>query len=75
MNARADGIVGMHEPAPAVAHDEARAKQRLAIAARVAAGMCACPTLYECGDWQKLAALDAWAVAGNLLRLAETGGC
>lgn len=50
-------------------------KQRLAIATRIAAGMCANPECMRMRDYQGEIARASWDVAGRLLLLARTGGC
>ena len=54
---------------------EKRHNQRIAIAARIAAGMAANPEIYQMKAWQGEIARNAWEVAGRLLLLAESGGC
>lgn len=49
-------------------------KLRLAMAARIAAGMAANPCAYESRSWSADIAHSSWALAGALIRIAETGG-
>jgi hypothetical protein len=53
----------------------AESKMRLAMAARIAAGMSANPRVYECQNWRGQVARDSWELAGMLLLLEKTGGC
>ncbi len=59
------------DPETVAAYD----KTRLAIAGRIAAGLCANPQVFAQRGWQGAVARDAWAVADKLLLLATTGGC
>lgn len=48
--------------------------RRLAMATRIAAGMCANPEVYARPGYEVDIAHAAWSVAGALLRIADTGG-
>lgn len=50
-------------------------KFRLAMAARIAAGVAACPAVWDGPDPRGTIAREAWAISGRLVLLAETGGC
>lgn len=50
-------------------------KARLALAARIAAGMAANPNVYLTQGWQAVVARESMAVADKLIMLAHTGGC
>ncbi len=50
-------------------------KLRLAMAARIAAGMCANPECMRMRDYQGEIAMASWGVAGRLILLAKSGGC
>lgn len=50
-------------------------KMLLAIAGRIAAGMCANPQTYVQQGWRKAVALDSVAVAEKLITVIRTGGC
>lgn len=50
-------------------------KMRLALAARVAAGMCANPNTYDQDQWQAVTAYHSLQVADKLIMLVGTGGC
>jgi hypothetical protein len=45
------------------------------MAARIAAGLCANPHVFEQRGWQGEVARAAYEVAGRLIQLSETGGC
>lgn len=45
-------------------------KTRLAIAGRIAAGMCAHPRAFDRGTWETEVANSAWNIAGRLQRMA-----
>lgn len=55
--------------------DQDRERLRLAMAARIAAGLCANPHVFEQRGWQGEVARAAYEVAGRLIQLSETGGC
>lgn len=55
--------------------DAKREAYRLSASARIAAGMCANPNVYEGRDWLGEVARNAYALAGKLMQLSETGGC
>lgn len=50
-------------------------KMRLSLAARIAAGMCASPHIFESSDWEGEAARAAMRVADKLILIHVTGGC
>lgn len=50
-------------------------RKRLALAGRIAAGMCANPNVYKQHGWQGEVARNALAVADKLVSLVESGGC
>jgi len=50
-------------------------KSRLALAARIAAGVAASPVVWDGPDPRGSIARESWAIAGRLILLAETGGC
>ncbi len=70
------GIVGMNEPQSVSAPNSQSesSRLRLAMAARIVAGICANPNAFEGADWQGSAARCAWDIAGRLQRLADSGG-
>lgn len=61
--------------APSLALHDPLTKARLAIAGRIASGIGANPNLWDGPDPEGEAARRAWAIAGKLILLAESGGC
>jgi hypothetical protein len=49
-------------------------RQRIAIAARIAAGLAANPSTWEGPSPEATIAHKAWQIAGAIQRIAETGG-
>lgn len=50
-------------------------KARLALAGRIAGGLAGNPHVWEARDPPGDIARESWAIAGRLMRLAESGGC
>lgn len=50
-------------------------KMLLAIAGRIAAGLCSNPHTYEQPSWRNAVALDSVALAEKLIMTVRTGGC
>ena len=59
------------EPETVTAYD----KTRLALAGRIAAGLCANPHVCTQQSWRGAVARDALQIADNLLLLVTSGGC
>jgi len=50
-------------------------KMVLAIAGRIASGLCTNPMTYDQPSWRNAVALDSVAVAEKLIMVVRTGGC
>lgn len=50
-------------------------KMLLAIAGRIASGLCSNPQTYDQPSWRNAVALDSVALAEKLIMVVRTGGC
>jgi hypothetical protein len=76
MNAPVDRrVLDLDKVAEEIARAPVPDNRRLALAGRIAGGLCGNPNACVGYDWQGDVARSAWSIAGKLMLLSESGGC